>query len=146
MKTILSVWLGEGLCSPADHLNCQSKVSTCDGSADGAGDICRTCLHQSLRHTESFIQRISSHQLVKHVRICSCRHDSTHSPISRPTNTIPSPGCELRGGVQEAGFRGMIDESVSFISKSHFGPRASGTFRWISTTRANSGRSRRSRP
>jgi hypothetical protein len=39
-----------------------------------------------------------------------------------PTQTDPSPRRELRGGVQVAGFREMIDEGVSSVSKSNFLP------------------------
>jgi hypothetical protein len=80
-------------------------------------------LRLQLRHTDFFVRRVlqmSSHQIVECLRACSCRYGPTQSLTSRPSNTIPSPGCELRGGFQEAGFREMIDEGVSSVSKSYF--------------------------
>ena len=40
----------------------------------------------------------------------------------RPPCPRYQPESELTGGVQEAGFRGMIDENVSSVSKSYHSP------------------------
>jgi hypothetical protein len=43
----------------------------------------------------------------------------TDLQTGQQSNIIPGPGRELRHGAQEAGFREMIDEGVSSVSKSY---------------------------
>jgi hypothetical protein len=87
-----------------------------------AGHVC------NFRHTDVFVRPCApggltpSRQIPPDMLVQTRSDAVTDALHNLPTQTNPSPRRELRGGVQVAGFREMIDEGVSSVSKSNFLP------------------------